>query len=301
MSTVTVASDEIEAYYNKHKDDFKIPEQASFEYIELSIPAIAKAEATSAEPIESPEQVFLEKSEKLENLSYAYPNSLTEVAKELDLPIQHTAYLTQQGGQPKGIGANPKVRAAAFSDDVLHGGYNSDVITLDDQTQVVLRLKEYKSADFQPLTVVRGQIVALLTQKKAQQKAEQLGQKVVQQLKSGTSSDVVAKDNNWAWQEKTGIMRDNKDISKAVLNQAFRLPKPTSAATPSVAGVALPTGDYALVKVTRVIDGNAATISATEQEAMREQIALAYGQLDYELYVRGLMTKAKIKRKLETQ
>lgn len=301
MTAVTIASDEIDAYYNKHKDNFKIPEQASFEYIELSVPAIAKAEAISSQPIESPEQVFLVKSEKLENLSYAYPNSLTEVAKELDLPIQHTDYLTQQGGQSTGIGANAKVRAAAFSDDVLHGGYNSDVITLDDQTQVVLRLKEYKPADFQPLSAVRAQIVALLTQKKAQQKAEQLGKKVLQQLQSGSSSDVVANDNHWIWQEKAGVMRDNKDLNKVVLNQAFHLPKPTSATKQSVAGVALPTGDYALVKVTRVVDGDAATISSTEQEAMREEIALAYGQLDYELYVRGLISKAKIKRKLGTE
>jgi peptidyl-prolyl cis-trans isomerase D len=80
------------------------------------------AEATRS----NAEGLFFDWAERLANLAYENPDSLQPAADALGLSVETSDWVTRSGGE--GILANPKVIAAAFSDDVLKEGLNSELI-----------------------------------------------------------------------------------------------------------------------------------------------------------------------------
>ena len=69
-------------------------------------------------------KVFFDDADQMNNLSYETPDSLEPVAEALGLKVQTSALMTRRGGA--GLLANPKILSAAFSDDVLKQGRNSE-------------------------------------------------------------------------------------------------------------------------------------------------------------------------------
>jgi hypothetical protein len=59
----------------------------------------------------------------------------------------------------------------------------------------------------------------------------------------------------------------------------------------------MPSGDYALVAITGLKDGDETSLGRQgpqQRRIFREQLEKILGQLDYELYLRSLLTKAKV-------
>lgn len=237
------------------------------------------------------DQVFADSSEKLSNLTFANPASLGVAAKTLDLAIQNTDLFSRRGGKDH-ITANPKIIDAAFSSDVLHGN-NSAVITLDPDTLVVLRLKQHIPAHMQTFAQVRDEVTKLLTTQAEQKQAMQAGQQVLQQLQAGKNKDELVQQLGLSWQVATNAARFDSKVPGVILNTAFRLPRPTTAAA-SNNGFSLPSGDYAVISVSAVRDGEPGKNSIVQQRAYREELENSFGQLDYSLYVRGILSKAKV-------
>ena len=78
---------------------------------------------------------------------------------------------------------------------------------------------------------------------------------------------------------------------------AFMLfPPSKNISTPlTMKGFSLENGDYILVKLIRVYNGkNEFQLNNLEKKAYREKIARNFGQLDYILYNRNLLEKARL-------
>src|SRR5690606_9696973 len=99
-------------------------------------------------------------AEQLTELTYANPQTLDVAAEALGLTVQEVANVTRDSGT--GIAANPAVREAAFSSDVLQDGVNSDPIELGEHHVVVLRVTDHQPAQPRPLAEVRDAIVTHL-------------------------------------------------------------------------------------------------------------------------------------------
>lgn len=80
--------------------------------------------------------------EKLASLTYEHPDSLTTAAKALGLSVQTSDLFTKEKGG-KDITANTKIREAAFSNDVLALQNNSEVIQINPESALVLRVKSH--------------------------------------------------------------------------------------------------------------------------------------------------------------
>ncbi len=108
-------------------------------------------------------------TDQLDSLAYEDPTTLQSAAQKLNMQTQVSDWLTQQ--QPtQGSSAPfpPMVVAAAFSSDVLHQGYNSNLLTLNDGSVMVLRIKQHEDAKVKPLAQVSDSIrTVLLNQKNA--------------------------------------------------------------------------------------------------------------------------------------
>jgi peptidyl-prolyl cis-trans isomerase D len=240
------------------------------------------------------ERLFKETGEELTNLSYENPNTLQPASDKLNLPIQTTDYFTEQAGT--GIASSKNVRSAAFSDEVLGQQRNSDLIRVSDDSFVVIRVADMQPERQKTLAEVKDDIRTMLQKQAAAVKAKQLGENLVQEIKSGTAADKAASKLRLEWKTQKNAARDNKATPTPILQNAFMIEKPTAEAPLSVAGFQLPNGNFAVVTVSKVIPGTFdEKVEQISTQALKQQIATIQGRLEYESFQAALIAKANIK------
>jgi peptidyl-prolyl cis-trans isomerase D len=243
---------------------------------------------------EKAQKVFAEQTDQLSNLTYSNGNTLEPAAETLGLPIKTTQLFGREGGKT-GIANNPKIVSAAFSSNILSQGYNSDVIQLDPNTQIVIRIAQHQPEHLQPFSVVQADIAKKLTLAFESQKAADFGKQLLAKLQEGAEPQTLTKKDNLQWMNFNSIGRHDTEINPLIVNTAFSLQRPTAKNLISSAGTALPNGDYALVLVKKVVDGDVAKLTPTVRAAFKQRLAASYGRADYQLFIKELTEKAKIK------
>lgn len=238
------------------------------------------------------EKTFADKSDELDSLSYETPDSLDDVAKALNLPIQTTTFFSRNQGE--GLASHPQVRSIAFSDDVLQTRYNSSVIIINDNEQAVLHLKNYKPESMMPLSVVQSTIEQQLRNEKAIQQVDKISREISSLLNAGKSTDKLIDQYHLQWSQHKNITRDTKELDSDIVAVAFQLPK--SDRTQTIKGVRLANGDYIVMKVDKAQNGDINEVPKATKQAIKQQLAQSFGNIDYELYVMGYLTSAKVKK-----
>ncbi len=196
------------------------------------------------------EQIFYDKADKLANLSYEHPNTLQLAAEELKLPIQRTPSFSRQSGG-EGITAEAKVRNAAFVEDVLLNGNNSEVIELAKDHLVVLRVDEHTPEGQKPLEGVREAIKSTLLQQRAVALAQAEAAEILKQLQQGGDRAALMSSKQLEWQQKSGLLRSDKELDPTLVQAIFKLPHPT-AEQPQWTTLALNSGVQAVVVLEKV-------------------------------------------------
>jgi peptidyl-prolyl cis-trans isomerase D len=233
---------------------------------------------------EDADRLFVEAGRKLESSAYE-SSDLSQPAQELGLQVKTSAPFGREGGE--GLTANRQVIEAAFSEDVLRNGANSTALQLDPETLVVIRDKEHRTPQLQPLDAVRKEIVTRLTQEKAAAAAKQAGEEQLKTLQAGGKA--AAGD----WRTVEAATRNQEGVDPQVLQAAFRMAKP-EADKPSYAGISLQNGDFVLIRLQGVGVPKEA-LSAEDKALYRRYLASRAGQVDFAAYRRALDAKAEIK------
>ncbi|WP_342219892.1 SurA N-terminal domain-containing protein [Rickettsiella endosymbiont of Miltochrista miniata] len=275
----TLPDSKIFAYYLQNKQNFIQPEQARIEYIQLSF---------------EDEKAFLENRDKLANLIYIHPDSLAIPAKKLGLAIHSTAFFDKSGGK-EGLSKNPKIIAAAFSQDVLQGN-NSSVINISPSIAIVLRIKKYQPAGIQPFNTVREKIKEILNKQMAISEAQQFGENLFKNSEKTGSIPKNIDSKNLQWQFAQQVNRTDNKLNKNIVRAAFTLipPDKNIPTASSMKGFSLENGDYALVRLIAVRDEKYQPIlNDSKQNHYREELAKGFGQLEYVLYAHNLLKEAK--------
>lgn len=216
--------------------------------------------------------LFYELGERLANIVYESPDSLEPAAEELGLTIQQSDWIGRESGD--GILGQPKVLAAAFSDEVLNEGNNSDLIEpeRDSLQAIVLRVVEHRPASVKLLDEVRDEIIAELNHEKARQAAEMAAESAATKLREG--ADWASTLGTVQPVEPGLVDRQASNIPAAVLDTAFKLPAPVDGST-SVGTAVLDNGDAAVVRLISVRDGEVEGADAkktTDEENMLSQL-----------------------------
>jgi peptidyl-prolyl cis-trans isomerase D len=289
----------------KKSGDITTPIRIEQGYILLKLLAIKQqqvipyqsieAKVLEAYKLQQAEQQFANLRDQLANITYEYPNSLQPAAKKLSLSIQSTGLFTKNGEQ-KGIISNPKVVVAAFSDNVLQQHNNSDLIDLNDNSVVVLRVKSHIPASVKSVKEVKPFIIKQLQHKTAAKQANQLGTEIIQAIKHGQSLQQVAQKHQLELQTANNIARHDARINPAILSAVFRIAPPTKSEDTTIDGLMLPSGDYVVIALFRVSAGEKQKLTTAQLQIFQETAANNLGSLEYQLYVNGLMQKAKIKK-----
>jgi len=239
---------------------------------------------------------FYGQVDEFANLAYEHPNSLEVLAETLNLESKTTELFERRGGD--GILSNRKLIEAAFSDTVLKEGYNSDPIEIGERHVVVLRLKDHVFAKAKPLAEVKEAIVSAITQERTREKAKNLGKSLIEQIKeNGDPNAPIKEDDGLNWSPAQWVER--KDSTQpAIVSEAFKMGRPAEDKA-LYQGIELGNGDYALVAVLDVKDGEVSPPAAEsesadepEQDDAKQQ---AVGQSEFSQLVSGLKAAAEIK------
>lgn len=237
------------------------------------------------------EQMF-DLTENLTNLTYEHPDTLKFASEALGLPIQTTALFSRDQGE--GVASNESFRLAAFGEDVIEGGNNSEVIQFDDGRAVVLRIVEKQPATHRPLADVRDSIRNELIRQGAQRLAEEAGKTVRERLGRGDGVDAIVREFPAAsWHAPALLGREDADVPAEVLDTAFAMPRP-SQDRPAVDGTLLGDGDYAVIALYEVVDGDLGSVTDAERNAQRGELLRREAQRDGADLAAALRARTKV-------
>jgi len=235
---------------------------------------------------------YYEQLEQLTDVSYESPDSLDAAADALGLEIKTTEWIGADAGPD--IGEFPKVRAAAFSEDVLEAGNNSEPVEVGPNDAVVLRVKDREATHPTPLADVREKIVAALKQEQAAQAAKQAGDKLLQQLAEGATMKELAKEDYLSYHEADAVGRNAPGYLPELAGDIFRLPRPAEGESVDK-GFALSNGDYAVARLKAVIDADVATMS----DAQRTQLKRGFENMRRNLALFNMVSALRSQAKVE--
>lgn len=241
------------------------------------------------------EEKLAEMREKLSSITYEHPDSLEPAAKALGLTIKTTGLFTKEmkGKNDDVITSNLKVRQAAFSNDVLNSQNNSDVIQINGDDALVLRVKTHAPATLLSLDTVEKQIIDKLKTVEVNRKAEQLANDIKQKLDTGANLNQAAQQYHLTWKQVGFIGRHSDKINSAILDTAFAMPKSQDSNKQTFAVAKVPEG-YAVIALSGVRDGVVNPNDHKQYQVYAEQIQNTQGLMEYELYKQSLTNQAKI-------
>jgi len=323
-----VSDQESQSYYDEHKNDFKNPDTVTVSYLKLSMDDLAKKIKASDKELElffndnksvfgasseaaltfdsvkdkvresyaaqKAQELFAEAREKLASVTYENPESLKIPAEKLGLTVIDSKQFTKDKGVEGDVSSHQALREVAFSEDVLELRNNSDVIQLDPNTAVVIRVKDYKESSFVPIETVRSTIIDKINKKEIEEKTLSVAKDIKQELIKGTNSSEVVKIFGITWKDVGFISRHDKEVASSIIESAFAMPIPTTGGQTNYAVTRMPDG-YAIVALKAVKDGINQDIK--EYDAYVEQVQSSQGILEYELYKNSLKSNAKIVRR----
>lgn len=246
---------------------------------------------------EKAQRLFVQKNDELADLSYQNPDSLTTTANTLGLKVLSTPLFTKKG-LSSGLASNTAIVSTAYSPEVLTQGENSQPIQLNEDSVVVLRVKEHKVASVEPFKQAKIRVMTLLKDIKAQQKSDALGVTLLTALKEKLPVLEILKTNHLQWKKVKNITRQQSTVPVDVNELAFDVRVSSDASKPSIVGKQV-NGRFVIVDLIKTMPGDMASLSKAEQKTIREQLESNYGIRDYDVYLKSLMANANVDIKSE--
>lgn len=234
------------------------------------------------------EKLFFEQAELLAELTYENPDSLELAAEELALMIQSSAMFTREGGE--GIAEYKNIVSTAFSDEVLVDNLNSAVIELSDTHLVVLHKKIHKLESQLPFEAVSNTIKNQLKLEQARQKAIELGQMLLAKIESGDELSALFEEGQW--HDLTLVDRSQAAVNRDVLEKVYAMKKPTE--QPVYEGFSLSNGDYAVVMLKAVVEGDITSASEQDRAGLSAYLARNKGESQLKAFLASLRADADI-------
>jgi len=237
------------------------------------------------------ESKFYDLGQTLTELSYEHPDSLAPAAEKLGLKIQQTSLFTRDSSE--GLAAEPKIMAAAFSEDVLNGK-NSDPIELDDQKAVVLRVVEHQPALDKSLAEVRDAILARMRTEEASKFAHRTAEDILKQVQGGKPFSEIAQGAGLSIVKLPALRRETSDVPRALVEAVFAVPSPQYGLSPSGI-VEIDNVQVAVFTVLARKDGvTPAQAKEGEERSAREFLAKNLGQREFSAFVAQLRSHADV-------
>jgi peptidyl-prolyl cis-trans isomerase D len=279
-------SDVVETQFGLHLiklDDISKQKPLSLAAKRQSIEASLKHDVISG--------MFYDKSELMATTSYENPDSLDATAKAVGESVKTSALMTRTSGT--GIGANPKVREAAFSSQVLGDNLNSDVVELGSDHVVVLRIHDHVTARKLPLEQVRATLVKQLQHEQAEALTVTRARAVRDEILAGKpAASFVTKGIQL---DKPMLVKrtDTTKMNPAALQLAFEMAKP-AANKVTAAETVLDNADVAVIILHKVVTPE--KIEKSQLDAIKSRRQSEFATTEYKAALSEISARFKIEK-----
>jgi peptidyl-prolyl cis-trans isomerase D len=240
------------------------------------------------------EGIFFDQAEQLATLTYEVPDSLTPAAEALDLEVQQSGWMDRSGGE--GLFAIPRVVDAAFSEEVLSGGNNSELLEPDPEAlqALVLRVSDHREPSVQALDEVRDEIATLLEARQAAEAAAAEADAIAARVRAGETLADAASGREVIDAGLVG--RTTSALPAQVRQVAFSMPRAASSDDPSVESTRTSEGDALVVLVSEVVDVDPAQLGEADLESEQRLLTRELAAAAAEALVADMEARAKIER-----
>jgi peptidyl-prolyl cis-trans isomerase D len=192
-------------------------------------------------------QKFAGAADQFQNLVYEQADSLSGVAKALNLTLQTSPAVTRADAQRLALG-NAKFVAALFSPESVSGKRNTDAIEVGPNTLMAGRVVEYKPAAARPFDDVKEEIRRQLTLREASELAQKAGAQKLALLEQGKTDKEVGV----TFGKPVSVLRNQMQpgFPPGALTRVFQV---DAAKVPQYVGASNERGGYAIYKVLKVV------------------------------------------------
>ena len=279
------------------------PVKTEFGYHVIKVTRVSKTEAIPFEEVREDiatalrrrggEAEFVQLAEQLGNIAFEQPDSLEPLTDQLGLAIQTSDWFSEAKGT--GIAANPKVRKAAFSDEVLVDGLNSGVIEIDPDTLIVFRKLEHRERRPMLLEEVSDQIKTTLENRQAMLALEQAGNAILTALTDGTPwAELLGRYGLVEASLPAAVEEITDPQEQAIAVKVFAAPHP-GAGAPVFGGGQISPEVFAIYRLDAVTMGDPSAVEQEEREQVRTAILRRQGDLLFDGFRADLRKAADVK------
>ncbi len=237
------------------------------------------------------EDEFVTRSARLAELVFESID-LEVPASEIGLEIKTTGKITRDEGS--GIMANNAVVDAAFSPDVLLDGNNSDLIEINDNYHLALRVVEHNPSSSRELSEVKEDVRYILLRQKATDLAESQATEIVNEIESGSLAVYVADKYGLEWDIHVGASRQQSNLDPFILEEAFSLPRPQEGKE-SLGQTILPNGDSVVMRISRVTNSST-ELTEVELGQIGRAMSSRLGTAEFQEFENSLSANADVER-----
>ncbi|MGD8312933.1 MAG: SurA N-terminal domain-containing protein [Gammaproteobacteria bacterium] len=238
--------------------------------------------------------LYYDYSETLANLTFEQPDTLAGAAEALGLEIQESDWISQPGGGD-GIAGIPAVVDTAFSEEVLLDGNNSTPVEIGDDHVIVMRVVEHQEASPQKLEDVRELVRKRIADEKARELTREQGMKLLAAVQeAGKTLEAVAEEEGLEVTATEMIYRRATKPDPGMVTAAFALPSPGDGSSPVYGDYISANGDFAIIALDEVRDGDFTKLQAAVQQQTRTNLSQVMGTAEMDALMDSLRADAVI-------
>lgn len=232
-------------------------------------------------------EIYEDKQGTLNELAFEASDNLEEPAAAIDVDVRETALFSRLSAPP--VVNFPPVIQAAFSDQVLIEGINSELIEVGNDHVMVIRLKKHEPSRIQNKDEVASQIDSALNRQKAEELAKAKAEEVKAKL-DGTQKLADDEDTkSMTIVAKVAADRNTAEVDSSVRTEVFKMPRPEEGKV-STGVYKMSNGDFALVALSKVVDGE----QPEDVKPVQQRLASQKSQQSYASFVESLKEKAEV-------
>lgn len=214
---------------------------------------------------------------------------LKEPADQLNLTLSHSEWISRND-VPELL-SSAQVMAAAYSSDVIDDGNNSDVIELDQNHYIVVRVTDHDEPHTKELEQVREEISSLLAKEASIEKAQQIAGEVVAGLSEKSMAD-IAKETEYSWEVQLNTTRNKPTNNREVQQLAFQMHELSNGSRTEVK--TLRNGDVIIITLEAVVDGELSDLSRVEQLSLSSEIQKNYATQSFNVFLQSQRLEADV-------
>lgn len=218
-------------------------------------------------------------------------DDLQSMADATGMEVRSTTGFTRSGGEP--FGSNQTVIDTVFDPLVLTDRQISDVVEIDANRSIVVKVTAYHEEARRPLDEVRDDIRFAMQSERAVNIIEDRARRLREALEQGRDFQDMAFELEAEFIPAVTVTRTDETLDPAVLDAIFRAKKP-SPGKARLGSTVTTDGDYAVFAVNAVIPGRPESIPLAERDARKENLQNLSGFSDFNAFVNELKRNADI-------